>query len=201
MLDMVAFAFQSGSMLERRSMDPSLVVRAQAGDQAAFEALARATGDRLVGLAYGILRDRDRAEEATQRTLVAAWEELPRLRDPARFEPWIRQMLANACYGELRRDRRRLLPGVREIPLGPQPDPSDAVAERDAIDRAFRRLPPDLRVVLAYRYFVDLPVDRIAHELGIPEGTVKSRLHRATAEIRAALEAETRLPAEPERQR
>ena len=175
-------------------MDPGLVARAQAGDEAAFTTLASAVGDRLLGLAFRILRDRDRAEEATQRTLVAAWEELPRLRDPARFEPWIRQMLANACYQELRRERRGLVGTVRDIADDRTADPTQDVLERDAIDRAFRRLPPDLRIVLAYRYFVDLPVERIATELGIPEGTVKSRLHRATAEIRAALEADARGP-------
>lgn len=73
------------------------------------------------------------------------------------------------------------------------------IAERDAIDRAFRRLSPDLRVILAYRYFVDLSVEGIAAELAIPEGTVKSRLHRATAEIRAALEADDRLAPTVER--
>ncbi len=182
-------------------MDPGLVMRAQRGDAAAFGELAAMVGDGLVGLAYRILRDRDRAEDATQRALVSAWEELPRLREPARFDAWVRQILTNICYGELRHERRVLGGGVREIPSRAGGDPSDAVATRDAIDRAFRRLPPDLRIVLAYRYFVDLPIDRIAEELGIPEGTVKSRLHRATNEIRAALEADARLPlgAEPQR--
>ena len=77
-----------------------------AGDHDAFAALAGAAADRLYGLARMILRDPDRAEDATQEALVKAWRELPRLRDPDRFEAWLRRLLVNACYDEARRAGR-----------------------------------------------------------------------------------------------
>ena len=161
------------------------MTRAQAGDEAAFATLAGMVGDRLLGLAFRILRDRDRAEEATQRTLVAAWEgncrgcatQVDSSRGSARCSP---TPATASCAATAAASSG----GSARIPAQHAPDPSVDIVERDAIDRAFRRLPPDLRIILAYRYFVDLPVERIAEELrGILEGTVKSRLHRATGEI------------------
>jgi DNA-directed RNA polymerase specialized sigma24 family protein len=81
------------------------VTRAIAGDHDAFAALANANVDRMFALARAILRDVDRAEDATQEALVRAWRELPRLRDPGRFRPWLRRLLVNACYDEGRRLR------------------------------------------------------------------------------------------------
>ena len=84
-------------------MDPELVVAAQRGDREAFATLARASGDRLFGIARRILRDHERAEDAVQNALVIAWRELPRLRDPARFEAWLTRLLVNDCYEDYRR--------------------------------------------------------------------------------------------------
>ena len=178
------------------------MTRAQAGDEAAFATLAGMVGDRLLGLAFRILRDRDRAEEATQRTLVAAWEVggcgcATRVASSR----WIRQMLANACYGELRRDRRGLVGLVRENPAQHAPDPSVDIVERDAIDRAFRRLPPDLRIILAYRFSWTCPWS------ASPKGSLVSPKARSSrvciarpARYRAALEADARVPSGAESQ-
>jgi DNA-directed RNA polymerase specialized sigma24 family protein len=86
------------------------VTRAMAGDHDAFAALANANVDRLFALARVIVRDADRAEDATQEALVRAWRELPKLRDPARFQAWLRRLLVNACYDEGRRSLRSILP-------------------------------------------------------------------------------------------
>src|SRR5215218_10881809 len=87
--------------------EASDVTRAMAGDHDAFAALANANADRMYALARVIVRDVDRAEDATQEALVRAWRELPKLRDPARFQAWLRRLLVNACYDEGRRIRSR----------------------------------------------------------------------------------------------
>src|SRR3954447_7643989 len=109
------------------------------GDHDAFASLAAASADRLFALARMILRDTDRAEDATQEALVKAWRDLPRLRDPDRFDAWMRRLLVNACYDEARRSARRA--EVRAIPVtdfaGGDPGPS--FADRDQVDRGLRR--------------------------------------------------------------
>src|SRR4029077_20969900 len=85
----------------------ALLDLARRGDEEAFADLARAVGDRLMAIAFRILRDADRAEDAVQQTLVTAWRELPTLRDDDRFDAWLRRILVHACYAEARRTRRR----------------------------------------------------------------------------------------------
>jgi RNA polymerase sigma-70 factor (ECF subfamily) len=173
-------------------VDVELVERARAGDVEAFEAMAVAMADRLMGVAFGILRDRDLAEDAVQSTMIVAWRDLPRLREADRFEGWVHRILVRSCRSAYRQSRRRWV-AVQRIPMDPvTPDPLGGLIDRDTLERAFRHLPIDQRVVLVYRFFLDLPVDRIADALGIPAGTVKSRLHYAIAAMRAAIDADTR---------
>ena len=87
-------------------MDLRLVEQAQRGDEEAFEALARATGDRCVGIAYRTLRDVDLAEDAVQSAYVSAWRDLRALRELDRFEAWLHRTLTRACYEEARKSRR-----------------------------------------------------------------------------------------------
>ena len=82
-----------------------LVERARHGDREAFSALVQMTSDRMYAIATRILRDADLAEDALQGALIAAWKNLPTLRDPARFEAWLRRLLVHACYAEARRRR------------------------------------------------------------------------------------------------
>src|SRR6187549_2789184 len=84
-----------------------LVEQAMAGDHDAFAELARARIGRLYAIAVLILRDPGRAEDATQEALVAAWRDLSALRDPDRFDAWLRRLLVRACYRESSRGRRR----------------------------------------------------------------------------------------------
>jgi RNA polymerase sigma factor (sigma-70 family) len=173
-------------------MDRSLVERAQRGDDVAFAAIVAGIGDQLMALAVRILRDADRAEDAVQYALVTAWRELPKLRDLDRCEAWMRRTLVNACYAEVRRDRR-LDASVKALGVpGPGADHTLGVADRDAIERVFRRLPPDQRAVVIYRYYLGFALDDIATELSLPLGTVKSRLHYALAALRAGLDADAR---------
>jgi RNA polymerase sigma-70 factor (ECF subfamily) len=179
----------------------ALVERARAGDEEAFASLARGVGDRLLAIAYRILRDLGLAEDAVQQTLVLAWRELPALRDVERFDAWLRRLLVNACYRQAR-NRRRWATNVRAIPLD-EPSRSDdyrAVVERDQLERGFRRLPPEQRAVFVFHHYLGLTLAEIAEELGVPLGTVKSRLHYATNTLRAGLEADLRLPTDSSRE-
>ncbi len=170
-----------------------LVVRAQDGDRDAFAALVDLTSDRLYAVAARILRDHDLAEDALQAALINAWRQLPALRDPDRFDPWVRKVLVHACYAEARR-RRSWSANVRVLPVdGPAgPDEMLSVDDRDALERAFRRLSVEHRAVFVLHHHQGLPLVEIAETLGIPAGTARSRLHHATRALRAAVEADAR---------
>ena len=165
------------------------MIQAQGGDHAAFERLALVVSDRVHGIAFNILRDRDRAEDATQQTLLAIWRDLPQLRDPARFEAWVYRIAVRACHTEARRTRRWL--SVVSPWSGGGATVSDAeieaVADRDQFDRAFRRLSVDQRTVIVLHHYLGMPLATVAQTLGVPEGTVRSRLHRGMSIIRRTL--------------
>ena len=168
-----------------------LVVQAQNGDRDAFAALVHMTSDRMYALAARILRDNDLAEDALQGALITVWRQLPTLRDPDRFEAWVRRVLVHQCYAEARR-RRQWAANVRVLPVdGPAaPDMLVSVADRDALDRAFRRLTIEQRAVFVLHHHVGLQLVEIAETLGVPAGTARSRLHYATRALRAAVEAD-----------
>lgn len=176
-------------------MDRRLVEQAQGGDRDAYESLARASAARLYRTAYRIVRDPDRADEAVQQTLVAIWRELPSLRDPDRFEAWTYRLVVRFCLAESRHARRT---AVREVSIDElTPAHSDAFAEsdlRDQLDRALRELSPDHRAVVVLHHYAGLPLGEIAEILGVPYGTVGSRLHHATHALRASIAAAERTP-------
>jgi RNA polymerase sigma-70 factor (ECF subfamily) len=174
-------------------MDTDLVVRAQNGDEGAFASLAVAVGDRLHAVAHRILRDIDLAEDATQQALLNVWRDLPQLRDPARFDAWSYRLLVRACYAEARRTRP-WAPNLRLLPAD-EPTAADgtsSVVDRDQLERGFRRLSIDHRAVVVLHHYLDLPLSEVASALGVPEGTVRSRLHYAMRGLRAALDADAR---------
>jgi RNA polymerase sigma-70 factor (ECF subfamily) len=174
-------------------MDRDLVEAAARGDHSAFMALVRPRADRLFGIAQRILRDVDRAEDALQDALVIAWRDLRGLRDPDRFDAWLRRLLVNVCIRQATRERRRTV-HLRVMPVdGPAaPDELSTIVDRDQLDRGFRRLPPEQRAVLVMHHFLGYAPAEIAELLEIPQGTARSRLHNAHRAIRAALDADTR---------
>jgi RNA polymerase sigma-70 factor, ECF subfamily len=175
-------------------LDTSVVEQARQGSREAYEQLARQAAHRLFPVAFRILRDRDLADDALQSALMAIWRELPKLRDPARFEAWSYRLLVRFCTDELRR-RRRLAGEVTELALSdPRADRQEDVANRDQLERAFRRLSAEHRAVVVLTYYRGMSTAETASALGISAGTVASRLHYALRGLRAALEADARLP-------
>jgi RNA polymerase sigma-70 factor (ECF subfamily) len=181
-------------------MRRDLVQQAMAGDHDAYSELVRDAIGRLYAAALLILRDQARAEDATQEALVAAWRDLSALRDPDRFDAWLHRLLVRSCYREARRGRRRWAVEMEVRPSRTvEPDPATDLVDRDELERGFARLDADERSILVLRYYLGLSVDEVAAALGIPLGTAKSRLHRATAAMRAALDADARSPMTQER--
>src|SRR3954451_7483500 len=136
-----------------------LVIRASRGDHDAFGALATASVDRCYALAYRILRDRQRAEDAAQQALLGAWRAPPTLREPERFDAWLHRLVVHACYAEARRDRRWAA-RVRLISTESRLDPDTAisVAARDELERGFRRLTPEQRAVVVLHHHLGYPL-------------------------------------------
>ena len=156
-------------------MQRELVEQAQRGDHDAFAVLAGSAFAHLEGAARLILRD------------------------PERFDAWLYRILVNACYGELRRSRRAT--HEADIPDLQHPQARDDISiaiERDALDHGFRTLDPRQRALIVLHLYVGLPLPTVADALDIPLGTAKSRLHRALAELRAALDADARAGGLPE---
>jgi RNA polymerase sigma-70 factor (ECF subfamily) len=171
-------------------VDRDLVERARKADREAFAVLVHQVSDSLYAVAFRILRDTGLAEDALQNALVLAWRQLPRLREPDRFEAWIHRILVHACYDESQRVRPwRTSVTALPIDLAGVVDSVSAVADRDELERAYRRIPVDQRAVFVLHHYVGLPLVEVAELLGIPPGTARSRLHYALAGLRVALAA------------
>jgi RNA polymerase sigma-70 factor (ECF subfamily) len=174
-------------------MQRDVVERAMAGDHRAFAKLAEESIGRLYATARLIVRSDTAAEDATQEALVNAWRFLSSLRDPDRFDAWLHRLLVNACRREVRR-RRPAVIEISVVDIGDAaPDPGISLADRDQLERGFSRLDADQRAVIVLYFYRGHALAEIADILEIPVGTVKSRIHRATQTLRAALEADARV--------
>ena len=175
-----------------------LVSRAAHGDRDAFASLATQYVDRCYALAYRILRDRDRAQDATQQALLGAWRDLPTLRDHQRFEAWLHRLVVHACYAEARGTRRwNARFRIHSISPDTASDPAHAVVDRAALQDAFARLTPEQRAVVVLHHHHGYPLTEIADILGIPVGTARSRLFYAVRQLRTVLDADLASAASP----
>jgi RNA polymerase sigma-70 factor (ECF subfamily) len=174
----------------------ALILRARDGDHEAFTALAAEAFDCLHRTARLILRREDLAADAVQEAMVAAWIHIRAVRDPARFDAWLYRLVVRACYREARRNSHagRIAIRVGPLQMTEEPDPERTMADRDQLERAFERLSAEQRAVLVVRHYLGMTEVEAAAVLGIPVGTFKSRLSRAMGALRAALEADERLP-------
>jgi RNA polymerase sigma-70 factor (ECF subfamily) len=161
--------------------------RARAGDLVAFEALAERHAPDLYRLAVAIVGEGD-ARDLTQESLLAAWTQLPSLRDPERILPWMRRILVNRCRNHIRaRGRRTAAVDLDSAEVGADGDFTDPVHARLVLDGAFERLTDDQRAVLALHYAAGLSIRDAAEVLGLRVGTAKSRLNAALTVMRRAI--------------
>jgi RNA polymerase sigma-70 factor (ECF subfamily) len=174
------------------AIDRSLIDRARNGDLDAFESIVRARMDAVYRLTSAILGNEADARDAAQETFVAAWRELPRLRDPERFEAWLQRVAVNAARQTHRaRSRRR----VREIPSSTVVALADRAAgapvdDAALLDEALATLPVEQRAILVLHHLEGQPLAAIAAILEIPEGTAKSRLFTARRALAEAIRAD-----------
>jgi RNA polymerase sigma-70 factor (ECF subfamily) len=164
------------------------VERAKRGDHDAFAVLAGTAVARLDAAARLILRDPELARDAVQEGFIRAWRDLPALRDPDRFDAWLRRLVVHSCIDITRRRRHRAI----EVELTPIDRPTthdmeSMVVDRDSLDEGLRHLDPEWRAVVVLHYFLGMPLPEVAATLGIPLGTAKSRLHRSLVVLRATI--------------
>ena len=174
------------------AIDRSLIDQARNGDLDAFESIVRARMDAVYRLTSAILGNEADARDAAQETFVAAWRQLPRLRETDKFEAWLQRVAVNAARQTHRaRSRRR----IREIPSSTVVALANmaADAERDdaaILDGALARLPVEQRAILVLHHLEGRPLAKLAAILEIPEGTAKSRLFTARRALAAAITAD-----------
>ena len=165
-----------------------LVERARQGDHDAFAELARAAVVRLDRAARLILRDPELARDAVQDGLIRAWRDLPGLREPDKFDAWLHRLIVNACLDLARRRKRRVIEvELTEINTPLLQDHSGDSEARELVDGVLRRLDERERAIVVLHYYLGMPLTDVSATLGIPLGTVKSRLHRALGSMRVAM--------------
>lgn len=174
--------------------DRELVAAVLAGEQSAFTDLVRRHDERLRGLAYKLLGDRHRMEDAMQESYVRAYRSMSSFRQDAELSTWLYRIVYNTCIDELRRSNRRPVPvdiGQRswDSPTA-RPGPERVVGAADSAMRALRQLPEDQRATVLLVDGEGFDSVTAAQVLGVAPGTVASRLSRARAAMRQALDAE-----------
>ncbi len=176
-----------------KSIEREAIERCQQGDNEAFRRVLDFHGDHLYRVALLITRDASLAEEAVQETLLAAWKKIRDFDLDRDFRPWVNRILIN-CIGKMtRRMKLPTAPVEDALPVADSavsPEDSTLNSETSAmLQSALRTLSVEHRTVLVLRFFNDLSLPEIAESTGLREGTVKSRLHRATAALRDAVAA------------
>lgn len=173
----------------QRIIDEILVMRCQEGSGDAFELLARRWQRRLWRHALRLTGRHEAAWDVMQETWIAILKGIRRLGDPATFAAWAFRIVRNKSADHWRSDGRqkRLAADLAERNARPEP----AGARGDAVGRAMSRMTPEKRELLALRYGEDLGINEIARILGVPHGTVKSRLHHAREDLKRRLEGES----------
>jgi RNA polymerase sigma-70 factor, ECF subfamily len=174
------------------SVAPAILERARDGDHDAFATVVRLYDRRLRGIAYRVLGDRDRMDDALQEAYVRAFRALPRFRGDARVGTWLFRITYNACLDELARARKTTHLSLDEL-VEQASDPSeleDALYARSEVATALAALSPDERAVVFLVDVEGFDYTAACRVLGVPVGTVASRLNRARSALRSALRPE-----------
>jgi RNA polymerase sigma-70 factor, ECF subfamily len=192
------------STIANTDLGPAILDRARGGDHEAFAAVVRLYDAKLRGLAFKVLGDRDRMDDALQEAYVRAFRALPRFRGDARMSTWLFRITYNACLDELARGRK-----VSHVPLDElvgqasgELQPGDELGSRSDLISALRALPEVERAVVFLVDVQGFDYAGAAEIVGVPVGTVASRLNRARLSLRRALctrgEGSGLLPQNPE---
>jgi len=178
------------------AVDDELVRRCQAGDREPFRQLVERYGDLVFGTALQMTRDRSLAEDLTQDAFVHAWRGIGGFRLGSPLRPWLLRILHNRIVSHRRRRLLDLLPlPSAERARDHQPGPEAVVEiaeERSRLRVALATLSGDHRRIVVLRYYSELSVPEIAQATGLPDGTVKSKLHRALRRLRETLDTAER---------
>ena len=170
-----------------------IVRQARDGRADAFESLVQHFGPGIYRLATAIVGPDD-ARDVAQESFVAAWRELPRLRNTERFEVWLRRIVINRSRNALRARGRRPSEPLAAMTVAETasraPDFREAVHARQALDAAFERLSADHRAAVVLHYGADLSIRDTAEAMGVAVGTAKSRLNAALGRMRAVMEGD-----------
>lgn len=173
--------------------DVELVELARNGDRAAFDELLRRHDDRMRGLAYRLLADRHRMDDALQEAYLKAYRALDRFRAGSDFGTWLYRITYNACIDELRRRKRAPLSAEEPVePTSSRPGPERVVSAAETVRAALAELPVDQRLTVVLVDGEGFDHKEAAEILGVAPGTVASRLHRARAALRRVLGEEVR---------
>jgi RNA polymerase sigma-70 factor (ECF subfamily) len=164
-----------------------LVTRAKAGDRTAFDGLIGPLVDQGFRLSFGMLHDRETAEDVVQEAAVRAWRKLGNLRPGTDLRPWFLAIVANQCRTAVR-GRWWSVVRLDSAPGLTSPGFEDRIVRGADLRAALRKLAPDHREALVLRYYLDLPIEEIAAITGVPVGTVKSRINRGLAAMRPHFE-------------
>ena len=173
--------------------DVELVELARRGERGAFDELLRRHDDRMRGLAYRLLADRHRMDDALQEAYLKAFRALDRFRAGSDFGTWLYRITYNACIDELRKRKRAPLSTDDPVdPTSPRPGPERVVGAAETVRAALAGLPVDQRVTVVLVDGEGFDHREAAKILGVAPGTVASRLHRARAALRQVLGEEVR---------
>lgn len=167
--------------------DGDLVSRAKAGDRSAFDQLVGPLVDQAFRLAYGMLHDRQAAEDAVQEAAMRSWRKLNNLRPGTEMRPWFLAIVANQCRTTARGRWWSVL-RLDVLPASSGAAFEDDIARGADMRAALRKLTPEHREVLVLHYYLDLSLQEIATIAGIPVGTAKSRINRGIAALRPFFE-------------
>ena len=159
------------------------VSRAKAGDRSAFDDLVGPHVDQAFRLAFGMLHDREAAEDAVQEATVRSWRKLGNLKPGTEMRPWYLAIVANQCR-TVARSRWWSVIRLDRITQAPGSGFEDRIVRGAEVRAALRKLALDQREALVLRYYLDLPVEEVASITGVPVGTVKSRINRGLAAMR-----------------
>jgi RNA polymerase sigma-70 factor (ECF subfamily) len=187
------------SILAGNEEERSMAQRVAAGDRTQFEKIMRRYNQRLYRLARAALRDDAEAEDALQEAYLAAYRSMGRFRGESSLSTWLSRLVLNECLGRLRRSerRQRVMPivssalEINAVAGGDSDLPERIIARRQLrslLESKLDELPESFRLVFVLRSVEEMSVRETARTLGIPEGTVRTRYHRARTLLRQALE-------------